>query len=54
MNPTFQIDGILVVLHPLAMVLVSLEQLGDQIGSLAEHDQRIADALDEPLTRSWG
>jgi toxin CcdB len=54
MNPTFQIDGIHVVLHPLDMVSASLEQLGDQIGSLAEHGQSIADALDELLTRSWG
>jgi toxin CcdB len=54
MNPIFQIDGIDLVLHPLDMVSVSLEQLGDQIGSLAEHGQSIADALDELLTRSWG
>ena len=54
MNPTFQIDGMDVVLHPLDMVSVALEQLGDQIGSLAEHGQTITDALDELLTRSWG
>ena len=54
MNPKFQIDGMDVVLHPLDMVSVSLEQLGGQIGSLAEHGQSIADALDELLTRSWG
>jgi toxin CcdB len=54
MNPTFQIDGIDVVLHPLDMVSVALEQLGGQMGSLAEHGQTITDALDELLTRSWG
>jgi toxin CcdB len=48
------VDGIDVVLHPLDMVSVSVDQLGAQIGSLAEHGQRIADALDELLTRSWG
>ncbi|OIP18072.1 MAG: plasmid maintenance protein CcdB [Comamonadaceae bacterium CG_4_9_14_3_um_filter_60_33] len=54
MNPKFHVDGIDVVLHPLDMVSVSVDQLGVHIGSLAEHGQSIADALDELLTRSWG
>lgn len=53
MNPTFTIQGIELVLHPLDMVSVALGQLGPCIGSLAEHGQLIADALDELLTRSW-
>jgi toxin CcdB len=52
-NPVFEVDGVKVVLHPLDMVSVSLDQLGEQIASLAKHGQIIADALDELLTRSW-
>lgn len=54
MNPTFLVDGIEVVLHPLDMVSVAVEQLGELVGSLAAHGQSITDALDELLTRSWG
>ncbi|OGB09530.1 MAG: plasmid maintenance protein CcdB [Burkholderiales bacterium RIFCSPHIGHO2_12_FULL_61_11] len=54
MNPVFQVDGVEVVLHPLDMVSVALDQLGERTESLTEHGQAIADALDELLTRSWG
>lgn len=54
MNPTFTVAGIEVVLHPLDMVSVALDQLGEQVGSLASQGQSISDALDELLTRSWG
>ena len=54
LNPSFTVDGALVVLHPLDMVSVALDQLGEHFGSLAEHGQAITDALDELLTRSWG
>ena len=54
LNPVFRIRGIEVVLHPLDVVSVSMEQLGPPVGSLAAHGQSIADALDEVLTRSWG
>ena len=54
MNPVFQVEGIHVVLHPLDMVSVALDQLGEQVGSLVEQEQAISDALDELLTRSWG
>ena len=52
MNPVFRIEKVDVVLHPLDMVSVAVEQLGERVGSLAEHGQAIADALDEMLTRS--
>jgi toxin CcdB len=42
------------VLHPLDMVSVASEQLGQFVGNLADQGQLIADALDELLTRSWG
>jgi toxin CcdB len=54
MNPTFVIVGIRVVLHPLDVVSVALDQLGEVVGSLEQEGQIIADALDELLTRSWG
>ena len=54
MNPVFEIDGVRVVLHPLDMVSVALDQLGEVVGSLKQEGPAIADALDELLTRSWG
>ncbi len=54
MNPVFVVKGVRVVLHPLDMVSVALDRLGDAAGSLAQEGQVIADALDELLTRSWG
>ncbi|AEG93233.1 CcdB family protein [Ramlibacter tataouinensis] len=54
LNPVFRVKGIDVVLHPLDMVSVAIDQLGEQVGSLAEQGQQITDALDELLTRSWG
>ena len=54
MNPVFAVEGVRVVLHPLDMVSVALDQLGEVVGSLAQEGQTIADALDELLTRSWG
>jgi len=54
MNPIFRVEGVDVVLHPLDMVSVAEDRMGPQVGSLADHGQTIADALDELLTRSWG
>jgi toxin CcdB len=54
MNPVFEVEGVPVVLHPLDMVSVALDQLGEHAASLADHGQAIADALDELLTRTWG
>jgi toxin CcdB len=48
------VDGIAVVLHPLDMVSVALDQLGVSVGSLSAHGLAISDALDELLTRTWG
>ena len=54
MNPAFRVKGVDVVLHPLDMVSVAVDQLGAKAGSLSEQGQNITDALDELLTRSWG
>jgi toxin CcdB len=53
LNPCFLIEGIEVILHPLEIVSISNEQLGDKVTSLAEEGDRITAALDELLTRAW-
>jgi toxin CcdB len=50
-NPTFRIKGMSVVLHPLEIVSVAKENLGDKVESLAEEGDQIIAALDELLTR---
>ena len=54
MNPGFKIKGQTLVLHPLDMVSVAMDQLGPCVASLADQGPLMADALDELLTRSWG
>jgi toxin CcdB len=51
-NPTFKVQGVAVVLHPLEMVSVPLDQMGDIVGSLTDSSDLIAAALDELLTRA--
>ncbi|MHB0985091.1 MAG: CcdB family protein [Sulfuricella sp.] len=53
-NPTFKIESIAVVLHPLEIVSVHNEQLGEFVESLAHEGNFIMDALDGLLTRAWG
>ena len=52
-NPSYKINGIMVVLHPLEIVSVANEQLGEFVQSLESEGQGIMDALDELLTRAW-
>ncbi|HEY6896599.1 MAG TPA: CcdB family protein [Rhodocyclaceae bacterium] len=52
-NPTFKIEGVAVVLHPLEIVSVQTEVLGDRVASLESEGDRILAALDELLTRAW-
>jgi toxin CcdB len=52
-NPSFTVRGVKVVLHPLEIVSVPLEQLGAKVGSLAGSDQQIVAALDELFSRAW-
>jgi toxin CcdB len=54
LNPQFKIDQVDVVLHPLEMVSVPTDKLGEFVCSLSEHGLTISDAIDEVLTRSWG
>ncbi len=51
-NPTFKIEKTLVVLHPLEIVSVALENLGKPVASLAKDGDRIIGALDDLLMRS--
>ncbi len=53
LNPVFTVKGIKVVLHPLEIVSVATEQLGEKVASLAQEGDRIAGAMDELLTRAW-
>jgi toxin CcdB len=52
-NPTFKIRGTSVVLHPLEIVSIPVDQLGERVGSLSNDSQLIIAALDELLTRAW-
>lgn len=47
------VEGVEVVLHPLEIVSVTTEQLGERVTSLAQEGDRIISALDELLTRAW-
>lgn len=53
LNLSFTLDDAMVVLHPLDMVSVALDHLGEHVGSLSERDQATTDALDEVFTRAW-
>ena len=53
-NPRFKIENVQVVLHPLEIVSIPNEQLGEFVESLSQEGNRIMDALDELLTRAWG
>jgi len=52
-NPSFKIGRTAVVLHPLEIVSVSVDQLGEPVASLAAEGSRIVGALDELLSRAW-
>lgn len=54
LNPTFKIKGVAVVLHPMEIVSVAKEHLGERVGSLADDGDAIIVALDELFTRAFG
>lgn len=54
LNPEFTIRNVRVVLHPLDVVSVPLDALGERVGSLADASDTIVAAMDEVLTRAWG
>lgn len=52
LNPTFRVESVTVILHPLDIVSAPRNVLGKRVASLAEESDRIIAALDELLTRS--
>ena len=52
-NPAFKIENVPVVLHPLEIVSIATEQLGEFVLSLRDSGDVIAAALDELLTQAW-
>ena len=53
LNPVLTVKGIKVVLHPLEIVSVAVDQLGEKVATLAQEGDRITGAMDELLTRAW-
>ena len=53
LNPDFTIEDLRVVLHPLDLSSVPVDQLGERVGSLADSADLIVAAVDEVLTRVW-
>jgi toxin CcdB len=51
-NPTFKIRNTAVVLHPLEIVSIPVDQLGARLASLAGQGQQIITALDELFSRA--
>jgi toxin CcdB len=51
-NPTFKIRGTSVVLHPLEMVSIPIDQLGEVVGSLVSSGDAVIAAMDELLARA--
>jgi toxin CcdB len=54
LNPTFKVKNVAVVLHPLEIVSVANENLGERVGSLALEGDALIAALDELITRAFG
>ena len=52
-NPSFKIEGVTVILHPLEIVSIPNELLGEFVVSLNNEGQQIIAALDELLTQAW-
>lgn len=53
LNPAFTIRNVRVLLHPLDIVSIPVDALGECVGSLAESGDAIVAAMDEVLTRAW-
>jgi len=53
LNPVFIVEGIEVILHPLEIVSIATEQIGEKVTTLAQEGDRITSAMDELLTHAW-
>jgi toxin CcdB len=52
-NPAFKIRGTPVVLHPLEIVSIPVNQLGTLVGNVSDQSHLIVAALEELFTRAW-
>jgi toxin CcdB len=52
-NPTFKIRGTPVGLHPLEIVSIPTDKLGEMVESLGKEGPQIIAALNELLTQAW-
>ncbi|MSQ00812.1 MAG: plasmid maintenance protein CcdB [Myxococcales bacterium] len=53
LNPTFHIESLDVVLHPLELVSIAVERLGERVGTLGGEGDRIIAAIDMVISRAW-
>ena len=53
LNPAFVLEGKAVLLHPLEIVSVSRDSLGERISSLSDQAPQITQALDRLLSQAW-
>jgi toxin CcdB len=53
LNPTFLVDSVPVVLHPLELVSVPVERLGERVATLVDEGDRIIAAIDIVISRAW-
>lgn len=53
LNPEFTIRNVRVLLHPLDMVSMPVDALGERVASLADAGDAIVTAMDEVLTQAW-
>jgi len=53
-TPEFLVDDRRVILHPLQVVSIPADHLGEKVGSLADDGDRIIAALDLLISRAWG
>ncbi len=53
LNPTFHIESLDVILHPLEIVSIAVERLGERVGTLGGEGDRIIAAIDNVISRAW-
>lgn len=53
LNPEFTIRNVRVLLHPLDLVSMPADALGERVASLADAGDTIVAAMDEVLSRAW-
>ena len=53
LNPNFRVESSDVVLHPLEIVSIPVERLGERVGTLAGEADRIIAAIDIVISRAW-